>query len=852
MRREGLEIPSRKQLPDHSYAPHGLAGQLILRDWLTTHHGWSKRATHQLTVVVGGHHGVQPTNPGILAADKRPDLLRTPGNEQAWLDVQHELLDTAATRTGVAPRLAAWREVELPQPVQVLLSSLVITADWIASNPDLFPLHPNAGTRAHDPVRTREAWRLLGLPAQWRPQEPQGTSAELFAARFDLPTGATPRPVQEQAVEAARAMPAPGLMIIEAPMGEGKTEAALAVAEVFAARSGAGGCFVALPTMATSNAMFDRFLTWLARVPGMPTEAASVFLAHSKAHLNEDYLALMGGGVTLDLDRDGADGHGATALIAHRWLRGRKKGMLASFAVGTIDQLLFLGLKSRHLALRHLALSGKVVVVDEAHAYDTHMNTYLDRALSWLGEYGVPVVILSATLPARRRRELVAAYTGDRHGHDHVEQARAYPLITTAAPGTPAAVLTPPASGRGTDVLLEPLDDDLATLTSRLGTDLADGGCALVIRNTVARVHEAAAHLRDAFGEDTVTVAHSRFLDLDRAANDAALVAAYGPPDRGHDRPARHIVVATQVVEQSLDVDFDLLVTDLAPIDLVLQRMGRLHRHPRGEDQADRPAPLRRARCLITGVDRTATPPEPVRGSRTVYGEHVLLRSLAVLRSRLEARTDAERTVHLPADISPLVQDAYADDDALIPPAWKDRAEQARTAHDVARVTQEEKADVFLLDAPKRPGRALIGWVDAGVGDADDSHKGRAQVRDTAESLEVLVARRSADGTVTTVPWLPDDRGGVELPTHTAPPADAARTLLASALRLPYQFTFGAIIDRAIDELEADMVPAWQTKDAHWIAGELVLFLDENDRADLAGYHLHYTRTDGLKATRAE
>ncbi|MFY7069266.1 CRISPR-associated helicase Cas3' [Nocardiopsis changdeensis] len=852
MRANGLDTPSRKQLPDHSHAPHGLAGQLILRDWLTSRHGWSKRATHQLTVVVGGHHGVQPTDAGIREADRRPELLRTPGNEQAWLDVQYELLDAAATRTGAASRLTAWRDAEIPQTAQVLLSALVITADWIASNPDLFPLYPNAGTRAHDPVRTREAWRLLGLPAQWRPREPEGTPAELFAARFELPPGATPRPVQEQAVEAARAMPAPGLMIIEAPMGEGKTEAALTVAEVFAARSGAGGCFVALPTMATSNAMFDRFLTWLAHVPGMPAEAASVFLAHSKAHLNEDYLALMGGGITLDLDRDGGDDRAVTALIAHRWLRGRKKGMLASFAVGTVDQLLFLGLKSRHLALRHLALSGKVVVVDEAHAYDTHMNTYLDRALTWLGEYGVPVVILSATLPARRRRELVAAYTGERDGHDHVEQARAYPLITTAVPGVRADVTEPRASGRGADVLIEPLDDDLDTLTSRLETELSDGGCALVIRNTVARVHEAASRLRDAFGENTVTVAHSRFLDLDRAANDAALVAAYGPPDRDPERPARHIVVATQVVEQSLDVDFDLLVTDLAPVDLVLQRMGRLHRHPRGERQSDRPAPLRRARCLVTGVDWTATPPEPVRGSRTIYGEHVLLRSLAVLRSRLDAHADAERTVRLPADISPLVQDAYADDDALLPPAWKDRAEEARTAHEVARLTQREKARTFLLRKPATPGKPLIGWIDAGVGDADDSHRGRAQVRDTAESLEVLVARRAADGTVTTFPWLPDGRGGVELPTHTAPPAEAARTLLASALRLPYQFTFGATIDRAIDELETDMVPAWQSKDAHWIAGELVLFLDEDDRADLAGHHLHYTRTDGLKATRAE
>ncbi len=200
------------------------------------------------------------------------------------------------------------------------------------------------------------------------------------------------------------------MMIIEAPMGEGKTEAALAVTEIFAARSGAGGCFIALPTMATGNAMFPRMLHWLKRLPNK-AGTHSVFLAHSKAALNEEYttLARQDNGRITDVDRDGTEGEwqprsdervAPAQLVAHHWLRGRKKGMLSSFVTGTIDQLLFTGLKSRHLALRHLAMAGKVVVVDEAHAYDTYMNSYLDRVLSWLGAYGVPVVVLSATLPA--------------------------------------------------------------------------------------------------------------------------------------------------------------------------------------------------------------------------------------------------------------------------------------------------------------------------------------------------------------------------------------------------------------------------------------------------------------------
>ncbi|MGW5876007.1 CRISPR-associated helicase Cas3' [Nocardiopsis terrae] len=866
MRAHGLDMPLQKQMADRRLAPHGLAGQLLLRDWLVEHHGWRLRDTHQLTVIAGGHHGVPPTNTAITDLDEHPELLRTPGSAPAWQQAQTELLDTAAHATGAAERLAHWRTTKLPQTAQVLLTALVITADWIASNSDYFPYFP--GERGTDPERSEQAWRLLDLPRQWDPQKPRGTAAELFADRFDLPAGALPRPVQEQAVEAARNMTGPGLMIIEAPMGEGKTEAALTAAEILAADTCAGGCFVALPTMATSNAMFARFTHWLNHLPGMPEEAASIFLAHSKAHLNQEFSRYLGGGARLaaDTDRDSDGPPGAAALVAHRWLRGRKKGMLSSFAVGTVDQLLFTGLKSKHLALRHLALAGKVVVIDEAHAYDTYMNAYLDRALAWLGRYGVPVIVLSATLPARRRRELAQAYTGasprtgGEHGYEAVGAADAYPLITTAEPGTAPRLYTPAASGRATDVLVEPLGDDPATLTERLERELADGGCALVIRNTVARVHETAAHLRDHFGDASVTVAHSRFLDLDRTARDEQLLREYGPPTEGAEpggtRPARHIVVASQVVEQSLDVDFDLLVTDLAPLDLVLQRTGRLHRHPRGEGQSRRPPRLRTARCLVTGVDWAETPPRPVRGSRTVYGGYPLLRALAALRPHLEADTDSARTLRLPDDISPLVQAAYRDTDnhADIAPAdWTTALDEARAAQEAEQADKATRARTFLLDPAARDGRAVIGWVDAGVGEADDSQSGKAQVRDTGESLEVLVARRCADGTATTVPWLSGGRGGLPLPTESVPAPGAARALAASGLRLPYQFTLtGQMIERTITELETDLVDAWQTKEAHWIAGELVLFLDEDDRAELAGHRLHYTESDGLEVTRAE
>ncbi|WP_328917900.1 MULTISPECIES: type I-E CRISPR-associated protein Cse1/CasA [unclassified Streptomyces] len=856
MREAGLHMEQRQQYgDDRRMAPHGLAGQLLIQEWLERRYGWTGRSAAQFAVIAGGHHGVPPGHEQIHDLDLHPELLRARGaDEECWRQVQTELLDACARVYGVQQRLADWRQVKLSQPAQVMLTALVIVADWIASSAELFPYYPGAAGRT-GAERLAAAWRGIDLPAPWAPEEPIGTAAELFASRFALPPGAGIRPVQEAAVRMAREMAAPGLMVIEAPMGEGKTEAALAVAEIFAARSGAGGCFVALPTRATGNAMFSRVISWLRGMPG--SEQHSVFLAHAKAALNDQYayLSQLGARTIAAVDLDGETGVSAPSrkntrkdsaeLVAHQWLRGRKKGMLASFAVGTVDQLLFAGLKSRHLALRHLALAGKVVVIDEIHAYDAYMSVYLERVLSWLGGYRVPVVMLSATLPADRRRALIEAYAGESEGTAAVLGGSGYPLVTTVAPGTEPMTARPPAaSERHTDVRIEPLDDELSVLTDRLADCLSEGGCALVVRNTVDRVLQTAERLRERFGAESVTVAHSRFLDADRACKDDELLARFGP---GGSRPnGPHIVVASQVAEQSLDIDFDLLVTDLAPVDLVLQRMGRLHRHHRGgPEQHDRPRKVRIPRCFVTGVDWNTVPPEPVRGSAAVYGRYTLLRALAVLRPHLDGHP-----VSLPADIERLVQRAYGAAPEG-PAEWADAMAEAHRDQEVRFGDQRARAAVFRLDKIRRPGRSLVGWIDAGTGEADDTPTGRAQVRDSEESLEVLVVQRHSDGSFTTVPWLEKGLGGLPLPTDAVPPSRAARAVAASALRLPYHFSKPWMVDRVIQELEELCFPAWQEKDCPWLAGELILALDEDCRTQLAGYELHYSSTDGLTVTPA-
>lgn len=857
MRRAGLEMPDPKQFgDDRKLAPHGLAGQLLIQEWLSERHGWSGRESGQLGIVAGGHHGVPPGHQKILDLDRHPELLRTRGvSESAWKAVQYELLEACGRAAGVEDRFAAWKTVKLSQPVQVLLTAVVILSDWIASSSELFP-YLSAGVEGSAARRSSEerldaAWQGLALPTPWAPGEPECSASELFAARFDLPANASIRPVQEEAVRLAREMDPAGLLIIEAPMGEGKTEAALAAAEILAARTGAGGCLIALPTRATSDAMFARLLTWLDHLPQdrIPGDGSrSVFLAHAKAALLDTWAGLLrkGNRTIAAVETDGAQSLSApgakirtspSGLQAHQWLRGRKKGLLASFTVGTIDQVLFAALKSRHLALRHLALAGKVVVIDEVHAYDAYINTYLERVLEWLAAYRVPVVLLSATLPADRRRALAAAYAGREAEFDAIPED-AYPVLTAVSREASVLCAQPPAAAnRRTDIQLEPLDDDMATLADRLAYELADGGCALVVRNTVDRVLEAAERLQERFGKDRVTVAHSRFLAADRARKDAELLGLFGPDGARPTGP--HIVVASQVVEQSLDIDFDLLVTDLAPVDLMLQRMGRLHRHRRRG-----PARLRTPRCLVTGTDWASDPPQPVNGSVAVYqGPHLLLRALAVLRPHLEGRP-----LSLPHDISPLVQAAYGEA-PVGPDHWSSAMDESHQDYRTRMAGKRERAEVFRLGPVRRPGRPVIGWIDAGVGDADDTREGRAQVRDSAESVEVLVIQRRRDGTLATVPWLDRGRGGLDLPEYAVPTREAAQAVAASALNLPWHFSQPWVVDRTIQELEKFHVPAWQVKECPWLAEELFLALDEEGRTRLSGIDLTYTPSEGLLVT---
>ena len=380
----GIEVPEYHTFLDSGKTPHGLSGEAVL-----LHLG----CPPGVAAVVGAHHG-RPQEIGDDVEDwlevYDANFYGLDGEESSegeqWETLWQEWLDLALHACGYSG------VEDLPQmdiPSQVLAAGMLIMADWIASNPTYFPLleFGDTGQSLDYPLRIQNGWKELNLPQRWYPD-----TAYMDVLGFQERFGFVWNTVQQEMVKAIENSRQPGIFILEAQMGVGKTEAALAGAEVIAGKLGCSGIFFGLPTQATANGIFPRLKQWAQRQSEQARHG--IRLAHGMAELNEKYQAVFHGAAVQNEDAPDK------GLVVHPWFEGRKQALLAEFVIGTVDQLLMAALKQKHMMLRHLGLAGKVVIVDECHAYDAYMNRYLDRALNWLGTYGVPVILLSSLFPA--------------------------------------------------------------------------------------------------------------------------------------------------------------------------------------------------------------------------------------------------------------------------------------------------------------------------------------------------------------------------------------------------------------------------------------------------------------------
>lgn len=801
-------------------APHARASEAILLEL---------GCPAGLASIAGAHHGKpQENNLNDSVCEHLEIYGRTywgKGQKKLWLSIWRAFFDAALEESGF-PAAEALPDLTVPQAL--LFTGLLIMADWIASNTRYFPLIPveEEGSDTLYPARVDRAWEALDLTSPWEVQS-DVTEPGAFAERFGFP----PNEVQRAMLEAVSRTQEPGIFILEAQMGVGKTEAALGAAEILAKHGGEGGVFFGLPTQATANGIFERLLAWAEKQPDGLEH--SIKLAHGMAELNEAYIRLQQDTVRVeeDLEAD-PDADPESRVMVHQWFRGNKQGLLAEFVIGTVDQLLLAALQQKHVMLRHLGLAGKVVVIDECHAYDAYMNCYLDRALTWLGRYKVPVILLSATLPAKRRVELVRAYLNGRTAPDGPWQTCwGYPLLTWTD-GKRVEQTTIPLETEPRRVETFPLTEE--QLTDTLRSALREGGCAGVIVNTVKKAQAIAARLRAELPEFEVVVFHAQFLMPDRAAKEEALMKRIGKHSTPEQRD-KLIVVGTQVLEQSLDIDLDFLVTELCPMDLLLQRIGRLHRH---EGRA-RPRPVAQARCAVldTGTE------EFDEGSKAVYGEWLLWRTRKFLPA----------AITLPDDIAPLVQDVYGWEPDPLPASPQSTA--ARAEYEKAQRIKMGKAKTFTILPPeehrKRPSlNTLDNWMDD-VGAVSDNGA-RAAVRDGDPSIDVLVLMQDAAGNVR---FLPDETGhpGACVPTDEPPQPEMALQIARQKLRLPGYFSKKWSIDKTIEILDAETRERfgmwWQSP---LLRGELVLLLDDHLTAQLAGQVLQYDRENGLTYRKEE
>ncbi len=608
---QALEQGWHQREPDHAKISQSTVQELLRTSQL---HCWA--------AVVGAHHG--------RIKGERVQV------REAWEQERVRLAAELIGEFGPLPDRP-------PDDAQTwFVTGLITIADWIGSDEKHFPQHACWNMRER---RKRAQTALASI--HWRPVRARQLNG--FGDLF--PETPQANSLQTASMQVVRG---PGTYIIEGPMGCGKTEAALAAAYQLITAGKSTGLYFALPTQVTSNRIHLRVQPFVARIV---TDPAQVRLAHSASWLVEaESSPKLNPAYPDDKDDNEASDH---VLVGRSWFASAKRALLAPFGVGTVDQALLGIVAAKHFFVRQFGLAGKVVVLDEVHSYDIYTGALIGALVKRLRELKCTVIILSATLTESRRRELLGLA-------DDEPVSKAYPLVS-GVDGSCFEERTceaPPAKTiqiRNVSGAL-PVEDAI--------DHARRGECLLWIRNTVDEAQQTFRALQSANfqGGPSIALLHARFPFFRREQLEKKWLVRLGKD--AANRPLGCVLVSTQVVEQSVDIDADLLITDLAPTDLLLQRLGRLWRHERLNRPGSHPEVWIQMPTLDDDRLRAASEKElrqALGKSARVYAPYVLLRSLEQWRGRA--------TMTLPGDIRTILEATYADPDGE-PPAWRELREQ--------------------------------------------------------------------------------------------------------------------------------------------------------------------------------
>lgn len=761
--------------------------------------------------IAGGHHGVFPRSMDLRIGR---DVLGNTDWEVARRDLLSELAKAVSAKIDIEQPFST----KLTDPFIVpFLAGFISTADWIGSNQDYFPcttgqgILPELGTLEYFQDAKEKAKHALNALG-WLPQPvfaPEASFQKVFQ-------GFSPNTVQATVIDLILKQSSPYLMVIEAPMGHGKTEAALYAADIALCRGFAKGMYVAMPTQATGNAMFKRVLNDYLKKRGH-TGRLNLQLVHGNALLTR-----LGDDISEGEIPEFAPGNidasqGDTE--AQSWFTAKKRPLLAPFGVGTIDQSLLSVLQTRHWFVRLFGLSGKVVVFDEVHAYDTYMSTILERLLQWLAEMDCTVILLSATLPDTKRKALVSAYSGK----TNVEYKN-YPRVTLSHPrhyperqAANCSICEKITLGSSTCINLCFSGTGLDSLTTTLSQKLEFGGCAAVICNTVDRSIEVYKHLSANLKDMECLLFHARTLQMWRRERELEVLKKFGKGVKqangkymNPERPTRGVLVATQVIEQSLDLDFDVMASEIAPIDLLLQRSGRLHRHPR-----PRPNGLETPEFIVLCDAEKNGPPSETFGKNIekVYDRYFLLRTWLALRGLDK--------INVPEEIEDLVEAVYGADDAVHNDNWFEALDDAKRKLESEQSESKGAAQNLLVSEPCDP-LDLIEHFNNQLVDEEDPEVHKA----------VRAATRECDPSITVIAVNPDTV------IATDPTLAEIRYLLDRSAKLSHKGIYDALKDKGI-------VPKEWGKNAHLRHARL-LSLNDKGQVSLNGFNLAVDKELGI------
>ncbi|MFH1113947.1 MAG: CRISPR-associated helicase Cas3' [Pseudomonadota bacterium] len=550
-----------------------------------------------------------------------------------------------------------------------LFSGFAVVCDWIGSNSDFFSYCGHEMPIAeYWPIACRSAELAVEqagiLPVQTRQFSGMG---DLFPDLKDFSSSPLQAYVSECSLPAG-----PQLWIIEDITGSGKTEAAVVLCHRLM-QLGYDGFFVALPTMATADAMYERMAKAYRRL-FTAEQNPSLALAHGHRELMEAFttsILRMGGGSSAEYSLEKTKEDTESSAACAQWIAdNRKKTFLAHAGVGTIDQALLAGLPSRHHTLRLFGLARKVLIVDEVHACDAYMTELLKALLEFHSSLGGSAILLSATIPQKMRRDLTTAFLKGLDADMQTDFQDSFPAVTSAGiEGITEMPLKPRPDLRRS--LAVELVHDKDGVLDEIKSAAASGACVCRLCNTVADAIEAYEALCEdpAVDRDRLLLFHARFAMGHRLDREHEVLSRFGKAAKREDR-RNAILVATQVVEQSLDLDFDFMVSDLAPIDLIIQRAGRIHRHSR-EFRGDRPQPV----LWVLSPHMTQTPDKDwlsgfLRGTSFVYPDHGnMWRTAALL--------DTYRGWTMPDDARMLIEGVYGECAAAVPDGLVDKQNRA-------------------------------------------------------------------------------------------------------------------------------------------------------------------------------